>query len=139
MFGDIDEVRTAENKLYQLKQTGSVMNYSTEFQRYGNQTRWDAKALMSHYERGLKESVRIELARKENPPTDILSLIEETVKIDNRMWEFKLSPRPGTKAPRKLPPQPGTKTPRLWRPNATRRHLQRQAKEVEVKRTADRG
>ncbi|KFZ18780.1 hypothetical protein V501_01001 [Pseudogymnoascus sp. VKM F-4519 (FW-2642)] len=32
MFGDIDEVKTAEDRLYSLKQTGSALTYSTEFQ-----------------------------------------------------------------------------------------------------------
>ncbi|KFY06005.1 hypothetical protein V491_08908 [Pseudogymnoascus sp. VKM F-3775] len=37
IFGDIDEVKTAEDHLYQLKQTGSVLTYATEFQRRGKQ------------------------------------------------------------------------------------------------------
>ena len=89
MFGDIDEIKTAEDHLYGLKQTGSALTYATEFQRYGNQTNWDTSALISHYRRGLKSHVRMELARMEHQPTDMVSLIEHTVRIDNRLYEFQ--------------------------------------------------
>ena len=36
MFGDIDEVKTAEDHLYGLRQVGSALTYATEFQRYAN-------------------------------------------------------------------------------------------------------
>ncbi|KFY32304.1 hypothetical protein V493_00324, partial [Pseudogymnoascus sp. VKM F-4281 (FW-2241)] len=42
-----------------------------------------------HYKRGLKSNVRMELARMENQPKDMTSLIEHTVKIDNRLYEFQ--------------------------------------------------
>ena len=38
MFGDIDEIKTAEDHLYGLRQVGSALTYATEFQRYANQT-----------------------------------------------------------------------------------------------------
>lgn len=63
MFGDVDERKTAETKLYSLRQNNSVVAYSTEFQKHANKTGWDMHALLSHYVRGLKEHVRIELAR----------------------------------------------------------------------------
>lgn len=93
MFGDIDEVKTAEDHLLRLKQTGSALTYATEFQRYGNQTKWDTNALLSHYQRGLKSHVRMELARMENQPKDMVSLIEHTVRIDNRLYEFQKEKR----------------------------------------------
>ncbi len=92
MFGDIDEVKTATNLLYNVKQTGSVINYSTEFQKHANKTNWDTTALMSMYEKGLKDHIRIELARKDNRPLTMVSLIEETVRIDNVMQEFRNKP-----------------------------------------------
>ncbi|OBT70640.1 hypothetical protein VF21_10649 [Pseudogymnoascus sp. 05NY08] len=57
MFSNIDEVKTAEDHLLRLKQTGSTLTYATEFQRYSNQTKWDTNALLSHYRRGLKNHV----------------------------------------------------------------------------------
>ena len=88
MFGDIDEVKTAEDHLYQLKQTGSVLTYATEFQRYSNQTKWDAEALLSHFRRGLKSHIRFELVYMEKQPTDLVSMIEYTVRLDNQLYEF---------------------------------------------------
>jgi hypothetical protein len=93
MFGDIDEVKTAEDHLYSLKQTGSALTYSTEFQRHANQTGWDTHALISHYRRGLKSHVRMELARMERQPTNMVSLIEHAVRIDNRLYEFQKEQR----------------------------------------------
>ena len=89
MFSDIDEVKTAEDHLYGLRQVGSALTYATEFQRYANQTSWDTSALISHYRRGLKSHVRMELARMERQPKDMVSLIEHTVRIDNRLYEFQ--------------------------------------------------
>lgn len=89
MFGDIDEVKTAENHLYGLRQTSSAVSYATEFQKYASRTGWDASALSSHYKRGLKDFVRLELARMDPQPRDLIALIEQTVRIDNRLYEFQ--------------------------------------------------
>ena len=93
MFGDIDEKKTAETKLYGLRQTSSVTAYSTEFQKYGNKTGWDSTALLSHYTRGLKGHVREELARIEPQPQNMIDMIALTVRIDNRMYEFQKESR----------------------------------------------
>jgi hypothetical protein len=87
VFGDIDAVKTAERKLFMLKQTGSAINYSTEFRKYANQTNWGTAALLSHYHRGLKDQIKLELARM-GPIDNISDLIEETVRIDNRFYEY---------------------------------------------------
>ncbi|KFY28681.1 hypothetical protein V491_00344, partial [Pseudogymnoascus sp. VKM F-3775] len=75
MFGDIDKVKTVEDHLYQLKQTGSVLTYATEFQ--------------SHFRQGLKSYIRFELAYMEKQPTDLVSMIEHTVRLDNQLYEFR--------------------------------------------------
>ena len=36
MFSDIDEIKTAEDHLYELRQVGSALTYATELQRYAN-------------------------------------------------------------------------------------------------------
>lgn len=88
MSSDIDAAKTATSILIGMKQTGSVIAYSTEFQPHANKSQWDSKALMSLYEKGLKDHIRIELARKDTQPEDIISLIEQTIRIDNAMYEF---------------------------------------------------
>jgi hypothetical protein len=87
VFGDIDAVKTAERRMFALKQTGSAINYSTEFRRHANQTNWGTAALLSHYHRGLKDQIKLELARM-GPIDNINDLIEESVRIDNRFYEY---------------------------------------------------
>ncbi|OBT81094.1 hypothetical protein VE02_10353 [Pseudogymnoascus sp. 03VT05] len=67
MFGDINKVKTAKDHLLRLKQTSSALTY---------------------YRRGLKSHVRIELARMENQPTDMVLLIKHTVRINNQLYKF---------------------------------------------------
>jgi hypothetical protein len=88
VFGDIDVVRTAERKLLALRQTGSAINYATEFRKYGNQTDWNTAALLSHYTLGLRNSIKLELSRRD-PIDNMNDLIEETIRIDNREYEFQ--------------------------------------------------
>jgi hypothetical protein len=88
VFGDIDIVRTAERKLLALRQTGSAINYTTEFRKYRNQTDWNTIALLSHYTLGLRNSIKLELSRRD-PIDNMNDLIEETIRIDNREYEFQ--------------------------------------------------
>ena len=88
MFRDIDKVKTAEDHLYQLKQIDSILTYTTEFQRYSNQTKWDTEALLSYFHWGLKSYIQFELAYIEKQPTDLVSIIEHIVRLDNQLYKF---------------------------------------------------
>jgi len=46
MYRDFEEEETATRKLYELKQTGSAMVYTTEFQALSVQMDWSKKGLM---------------------------------------------------------------------------------------------
>ena len=85
MFRDIDTKRIVENYLYRLKQTSSTIQYTIEFQKYTNHIGQDTEALISYYKRGLKSHIQLELARIEVQPSNIVSLVEHTVHIDNRL------------------------------------------------------
>ena len=89
MFGDFDAVKIATRKLLDLKQTGSALTYSTEFQRYAVKTGWDTVALMVIYERGLKLHLREELARTGAAFPNILEMIEAVSQLDSRLHEFR--------------------------------------------------
>jgi hypothetical protein len=117
VFGDIDVVRTAERRLFGIKQTGSAINYATEFRKYGNQTLWGKEALLSHYQRGLKLNIKHELSRR-NPINDMNELIEESIRIDNREYEFQRETR-FTQQPRRYQKNEG-------RPRFTRRYQPRE-------------
>jgi hypothetical protein len=93
MYGDIDATQTAIRKLLNLKQTGSAMTYATEFQRYGNETGWDARALMEMFQRGLKDHLREEMARQGLRYRDMVSMIEGVTLLDNRLHEFRQNRR----------------------------------------------
>ena len=89
MFGDIEQERTAERVLFQLKQRSSAAQYQAEFQQYAARTDWDEAALKAQFYRGLKDAVKDELSRMERPET-LAKLIEIAVKIDNRNYERTL-------------------------------------------------
>jgi hypothetical protein len=46
-FGDLDEARTAELRLLDLKQKGSVPEYLIKFTQYGSRVAWDERAKMA--------------------------------------------------------------------------------------------
>ena len=88
MFRDIDTKQIVENYLYRLKQTSSIIQYTTEFQKYTNYTGQDTEALISYYKRRLKSYIQLELARIEVQSSNIVSLVEYTIRIDNCLQEF---------------------------------------------------
>jgi hypothetical protein len=89
VFGDVDEVKTAERKMIQLRQTGSAADYTAEFRKIESKIDWDENALIAQYYQGLKESLKDELARQERP-SKLAEFIELAVRLDNRLYERKL-------------------------------------------------
>jgi Retrotransposon gag protein/Zinc knuckle len=89
VFGEVDEQRTAERKLMQLRQTGSASNYTSEFRKITSKLDWNDEAYMAQYYQGLKDALKDELARQESPD-DLDELIRIAVRIDNRLYERKL-------------------------------------------------
>lgn len=89
VFGDIDEERTSERSLQNLRQRNSAANYTAEFQQHAVRTDWNDEALRAQYYIGLKDQVKDEIARSDRPG-NLPDLIEMAVKIDNRIYERKL-------------------------------------------------
>ncbi|APA15655.1 hypothetical protein sscle_15g104250 [Sclerotinia sclerotiorum 1980 UF-70] len=92
VFGNINELRDAESKIYGLKQTGSAVKYAVEFRRYIGTTGWEENAMMSHYRKGLKPEVRLELDRN-CTWEDLNELIEESIKADEMLYEYQKARR----------------------------------------------
>jgi hypothetical protein len=92
VFGVTNEKRVAEEKLYGLIQTGSAVKYATEFRRYAGTTEWGDEAVMSHYRRGLKPNVKLELERSVKCD-DLNSLIEESIRVDDMLYEYQQDKR----------------------------------------------
>ena len=86
MFGEIDEERTAERRIQELKQTKSASQYTTEFKKYQANLDWDDAPLIATYYNGLKEKVKDEIARQDRP-TDLAEMMTLAVRIDNRQFE----------------------------------------------------
>ena len=67
VFGDIDEQRTAKREICRLKQTKSTADYTAQFKRISVSTNWDNIALVAQYYHGLKDGVKDEISRGEQP------------------------------------------------------------------------
>lgn len=89
MFGDPDEVATAERQLYSLRQRGSATGYVADFTRLAALVNWNDEALCAQFYRGLKDSIKDELARTEKPK-DLKTYKEIAVRIDTRLFERHL-------------------------------------------------
>jgi hypothetical protein len=92
MYGDPEAIATAERKLQELTQRGSAMDYTTQFQTYATQTEWNDKALMAWYRQGLKAEVQNAMISMEDPE-DMRELIEQAIKVDNRIYQSKRARR----------------------------------------------
>jgi hypothetical protein len=108
VFGDIDPRRNAERALRSLRQTGSAVNYTAQFQQHKVKTGWNDEALQAQYYQGLKDSVKDELSRSDDPE-DLRELMTSAVKIDNRLYERSLERkgqynRMGNRQPQKKKP-----------------------------------
>lgn len=112
MFGDPDEVATAERHLYNLRQRGSASSYVADFTRYAAIVSWKDEALCAQFYRGLKDTIKDELARTEKPK-DLKTLKDIAVRIDTRLFERHLErDRSSTKSldNRYVPRNPNFKT-----------------------------
>lgn len=92
VFGDIDQERTAERHIQNLRQKGSAASYTAEFQQYSGKTDWNDDALKAQYYKGLKDMVKDEIARSDRPG-DLQAMINMAVKIDNRIFERNMEKR----------------------------------------------
>jgi hypothetical protein len=89
IFGDVDEKKVATRKLRQLRQTGSARSYTAEFRRIMARLDWNDEAFMAQYHEGLKEALKDELVRIDEPD-DLQEMMEIAGKVDNRFYERRL-------------------------------------------------
>ena len=86
MYRDFEEEEIVTKKMYKLKQTGSAMVYTTEFQVLSIQVDWSKKGLISQYKKRLKSKVLDTLVLIKDPK-NIWELIDKIVKINNRIYQ----------------------------------------------------
>ena len=97
VFGNIDEEREAERRINELKQKGSASKYASEFQQLAGRLNWTNKPLIAQFYRGLKDSVKDEVARVQRP-SDFQEMVMLAVQIDNRLHERKMEKSYGSDA-----------------------------------------
>ena len=88
-FGDIDEKEKAAIEIQKLKQTRSVQEYISEFQRVSSGLDWDEGALIAKFAQGLKQEVDKGLVYFEGEPATLEQLFERAQMLDRKIWKYR--------------------------------------------------
>ena len=72
-----------------LQQTRSATDYASKFQQLAAQTQWRAVPLVAQFYKELKDRVKDDIARV-NQPSQLQSMITLAIQIDNRQYEREL-------------------------------------------------
>jgi hypothetical protein len=101
MFGDPGEERRAAGELMTLQQTGSVVNYTAKFQQLQAKTKWDEKASVDQFYRGLNDKIKdqIALGGKDRPDL-LLQMIRIATDIGDRLYKRSIEKKEGHAVPR---------------------------------------
>lgn len=94
-FGYGNEQMEAERALQTIQQRGPVSKYKAEFLTQVVKTNWDDQAIASHFYRGLKDTVKDEIARREHRPTTAKDMYDVAMKIDERLYERQMERKGG--------------------------------------------
>lgn len=89
MYEDINAKRTAERQLYEIKQIGSTSKYVAAFQFIASEADWDDTALTAQFYRGLKNTIKNEIARTDRSTT-LQKMIRKAIILNNRQYERRL-------------------------------------------------
>jgi hypothetical protein len=81
-YGDLDEVRTSELQLMELKQNASVPEYLTRFTQYSSRVHWDERAKMAQFYKGLRPNIKDAMAIQ-GFPADWDTLIHQATRLDD--------------------------------------------------------
>ena len=93
IFGHPDLAHTSICKLEGLKQTKSAATYAAEFHCHAVFTQWNDEALCHLFYKGLKETVKDDLAHHDKTGS-LDGLIDLSIKLDNRLYERSLERGP---------------------------------------------
>jgi hypothetical protein len=87
VFSTEDEARVAAREIYGVKQQGSAAEYYSRFHHVASKLRWeDENAFAEIFYNGLKTAVRREMM---DPPKTYKKMVDEAIKIDNRLHELR--------------------------------------------------
>lgn len=86
--------RDAANRLFHLRQgNSSVAEYAVLFRTLAAESGWNMEALMAAFRHGLSGCIKDELAAKD-PAQDLEDLIDQTIRLDNRLRERRRERQP---------------------------------------------
>ena len=89
VFENVDAERIAERQLYQLRQIESAFAYVVMFQFIAFNIQWNDYSQTSQFYQRLKKEIKNDIARRERS-VFLRTMIETTVKIDNRLYERRM-------------------------------------------------
>jgi hypothetical protein len=92
-FGIIKETAKAEYYIQYIRQDGSAADYANKFRQYSTQIDWNNDALCRMYRQGLKPEVRNELMRTGIDTSTLDGLIDESIWLDNELYQVRMENR----------------------------------------------
>ncbi|KAK4207636.1 hypothetical protein QBC37DRAFT_298280 [Rhypophila decipiens] len=87
IFGEADKVRAAEERIQQLRQTGSAAAYASALRPESFKVNWGEAPLKDKFYRGLKDKVKDELVKISRNEYSLDDYMKEAISIDNRLYE----------------------------------------------------
>ena len=87
-FGDTNNIRTAINKIWRLRQGDHPASaYAADFRLLAADIPWDDQALMEQFRYGLRNGVKDLLLTFPEEPKSLTEAISRAVRCDNRLFE----------------------------------------------------
>lgn len=92
-FGDVGEVRMAENKLSEIYQKGRCSDYAVKFRDLASRVTWGQSALIKKFYDGLSMKVKEKVYDIDRTKHDLISFMEKCVEADNLLYELNMGNR----------------------------------------------
>ena len=89
VFENVDAKRIVERQLYQLRQIEFASTYVVMFQSIAFNIQWNDYSQTSQFYQELKKKIKNDIAREEKS-IFLRTMIETTMKIDNRLYERRM-------------------------------------------------
>jgi hypothetical protein len=77
---------TAETKLLNIQQRGSLGDYASDFSALASEVDWNEASLVMHFRKGLKSNI-LDMMVIHEMPTTLTEAMNLAIKIDQRIWE----------------------------------------------------
>ena len=88
-FGDPDLIATAQRKIHVLRQTGSVEEYTQEFNIIKGRTGFDETALIAIYKNGLNQTILELIYNRDTLPQNLTTWQTVAIRLGRHREEFR--------------------------------------------------